>query len=473
MRRGRLLLAVLAFACLPAPAARAQDAPPGEPRAGDTLGAYVVRPGDTLQAITERYLGTPILWPENWRLNPWIRDPDLLLPGQRLRVIVERALPPRSAQVRKVARQVDQKPQPYPWQEARVGDLLEERDGVRTGRDSSAELLLGDEDATRLTIAEQSIVFLTRLSSGVTGLRREAVEIVDGQADLAAAPARPTRVEIEILVGAARAEPRPGKDGRAEARARAREGVAELMLYAGEGEVEAAGGRVRLSQGTGTRVEPGARPTPPERLLPAPVLVSPEAGAERDWNNPRLVWSPVSGAASYTVEACRDPLCGEVLARATGVDVDRWTAPPLPPGDLHWRVTAIAASGLDGYPSKPRSLRIRGEDVDLEPPTVVVTLVGEAWVSGRDEVTLGESGGLLLAARDDASGVAEIQHRWDEGPWSRWGGEPLRPPGGSGPARFEAAAVDRLGRRSEPLAVVVQRVAVGPEAPRWPAREGS
>jgi nucleoid-associated protein YgaU len=45
---------------------------------------YVVRPGDTLAAIAERH-GTT--WPVLWALNRnRIADPDLIYPGQVLRV---------------------------------------------------------------------------------------------------------------------------------------------------------------------------------------------------------------------------------------------------------------------------------------------------------------------------------------------------------------------------------------------------
>lgn len=450
--------------------AAASAQPPAQPevQAGDTLGTYLVRPGDTLQGITEAYLGTPALWPENWRLNPWIEDPDLLLPGQRLRVIVERLLPPSTAQVRKVAREVDQKPHPYAWQAAHVGDLLGERDGVRTGGGSSAELLLGDREASRLTIAEKSVVFLAELSSRITGGSRQSVEIVEGQADLQAAPARPDRVEIEILVGDARAEPRPGADGRAEARARARDGGAELMLYAGEGDVEAGGERVRLEAGTGTRVERGMAPTAPERLLPAPRLIAPGAGAERSWSNPVLAWDAVPGASVYVVEVCRDSACGEVVARQTGVAGDRWTPPSLPVGELVWRVTAVAGSGLDGFPAAPRALTVTGSAADLEPPAIVVTLRGAARAVGPAEVRLGDGGTLMPAAADDASGVAEIRVRWDEGSWRVWDGSPLRPPS-AGSHRLELAATDRHGRESGGLSVVVSAGGAPPEPPSWPS----
>ncbi|MCL0038112.1 LysM peptidoglycan-binding domain-containing protein [Thermodesulfovibrionales bacterium] len=47
---------------------------------------HVVRECDTLWEIAEEKLKDPFLWPELWKANPEIRDPNLIFPGQEIRI---------------------------------------------------------------------------------------------------------------------------------------------------------------------------------------------------------------------------------------------------------------------------------------------------------------------------------------------------------------------------------------------------
>lgn len=318
--------------------------------AADTIGIHVVKTGETLQSITAHYLGSSSAWQENWKLNPEMTNPHRLVPGQRIRVIVARTLPAQQALIRRVSRRVEKKPEPEPWTAARAGDRLAERGGVHTFAASSAELQF--EDDTRLTLTEQSLVFLRSSRPATPARDRSSIEIIDGHADLEK-PAKVKRAhDVEIIVGSTVAT---AADPAARARFRSAGNKAQVMSYQGATAVESAGARVSVKTGMGVSVPEGEKPPEPEKLLPAPDVKAVDVSVPR----PLLQWPVLKSAKGYAVEICRDRGCAEIVARDADVMANTWRpTDALPAGSLFWRVTARSASGLDGYPGAA-PLRVR------------------------------------------------------------------------------------------------------------------
>jgi hypothetical protein len=399
-RRRSLALACLAgflLAALPASAAE-----PGS-------GWHIVRPGENLHRVALRYLGSASRWPEIARLNPDIQDPNRLEPGQRIRV--PRATESPAARVARLSRKVEAQPTPSTWADARQDDLLLERDGLRTYGKSSAEMAFAD--GTRLLVTESSLVFLQRAGQQLRGVERKAIEIVEGQAEVesAARPAAGGAVpEVEIVLGSTRAKARPTASGTASGAAsgaaktrarRAEGGSSKLMVYGGEGEVEAGGAKVSVPAGMGTSVAAQGPPSPPEKLLPAPQGVLPR---EAPCANPRLTWTQVPDAASYTIEVCRDASCAMLVDRAVDVMGTEWRPAALPREELHWRVTARSRSGLDGYPSEAARLAITSDQADTQGPVGEMTLVGPQVQVG-DVLYAGPAARVEIRTEDGESGV--------------------------------------------------------------------
>jgi LysM domain len=47
---------------------------------------YIIRKGDTLWDLAFRFLGDPFAWPQIWHQNPYIKDPNLIFPGDKLTI---------------------------------------------------------------------------------------------------------------------------------------------------------------------------------------------------------------------------------------------------------------------------------------------------------------------------------------------------------------------------------------------------
>jgi len=54
--------------------------------AGEDVFIYTIVPRDTLWDISEKYLENPFKWPKLWRYNSYIKNPDLIYPGNIVRI---------------------------------------------------------------------------------------------------------------------------------------------------------------------------------------------------------------------------------------------------------------------------------------------------------------------------------------------------------------------------------------------------
>jgi len=439
-----LVFAFLFLSCFSA----AQEAPDTSAEKTDTLGWYIVRPGDTLEGITIQFLGEKKLWKDNWELNPQIKNPNRLRIGQRLKIILHRHLPPRTAQILKIGGRVDQQPSPNPWIPASKGNLLKEQDGIRTHKNSSTQLEF--DDRTRLTINETSLVFLREVSRSLGGVDREQIEVVEGQADLDLHPRRADSSDVEIILGEVTATPKTGNSGRAVSRLRRPEdGNAQIMVYGGKTRVSAKGGAVEVPSGSGTTVPDNGIPGKPEKLLPAVQLLTPTRNASLLFSNPLLSWKELQGSASYTLEVFRDTDCSRLLLRETDISDVSFRPEELPQGRLFWRVTAVAPSGLDGYPSRPLPLQIKGGPDRMAP---VVALTPGIGMKARGEIIHCVPGSYFrLLARDEASGIASMRYRFNGGAWIKVPEERIRLPEKVEELLLEAEATDHAGKNSKTL----------------------
>jgi len=367
--------AVLAFG---APRAAAGQEPD---RSGWETGYHIVRPGDTLESLAARYLGDSELWRELHKLNPQVTDPHRIYPGQRIQVYHQPPTRQPTAQIESIANRVEERPQPVNWRPAGVDDLLLEKDSLRTYEDGSARIRFDDGGA--VTMTEDSLIFIRRQTPpAAQAPAKKEIEVLVGQAEVSSTRDAVRSADIEVVVGSTKASGTAAADRPLRTRARRTESeAAQIMQYEGEATVSAGGAEVALPAGTGTTVEARKAPGPVEALLPAPQLVAPAERAELERDDAVLRWAPVTGAASYVVETCSDAHCGALVERLTGVTATEVKLAQTAGSDTYFRVTAVAPSGLDGFPSEARSFRL----VDsLAPGTPLVLLTVDGVEAAAD-----------------------------------------------------------------------------------------
>ena len=190
------LTCILAGLCTPALA---------RPVYEDRVDDYIVVAGDTISDITEDILGDETFWEDNWKLNPQVRDPDLLRIGERLRIIMSRKVIAEAAQVTEAVNRTEKMITQPRWQPATAGDTLASGQGLRTREKSTAELRFNAESSLRL--GEFSQVFLAKKETTLRGVDRGSIQVERGAVDLIFAPIAKPKTRIEIIAGTSTTTP--------------------------------------------------------------------------------------------------------------------------------------------------------------------------------------------------------------------------------------------------------------------------
>lgn len=232
------------------------------------------------------------------------------------------------------------------------GDKLPEGSVVCTGADGFATIRLATSGAGQ---PHDEIVLLPGTcltvdsASAVSGGRRAAAVRVDtGSIAVRDAPDAVGEVAIKTASGVT-------TGGGGGFRVTIEPGAARTEAVGDAVAVIGAGQQVDVAAGEGSRVRTGEAPQAPIKLLPAPVLELPAAGATLD--AARFRWGEETAASAFRFEVGIDPdfVALALLALVPGAS---WRPPlfdlPQDPGSWYWRVEAVDGDGFVGMPAAGR-----------------------------------------------------------------------------------------------------------------------
>jgi len=409
----------------------------------DITVTHIVKPGESLHSITRTYLGTDILWQDNWRLNPHIENPNALKIGEELTIIKERIIPAEKAKVLNVVNRVEKKPSEGAWLSAVNGDELIQKEGVRTYGKSSALLEFNDE--SKLKVLEFSQIFLQSRSTGLTGTDSATIEVIRGDAELSWEPLERNQTEITIVTGGTISKPQANTGQMAELRTGLTEkGNSVISVYQGKSVVASSGAEVNVKQGMGVSVKPGQVPPEPTPLLKAPKIGR-EVKSSYTYTNPVIVWNGVEGAASYVAEVCADVGCQRVLKQQS-IEETHWQISEFnQAGRFYFRVGAVSVDEIVGFRSATQALEFTGAQDDVTSPVVAIEITGEKHHL-KSQMIVGPRALISLFGYDEQAGLKALNFRWDNGVWQAYTGQPLKLP--SEDADLHVQAIDNLGLTS-------------------------
>jgi hypothetical protein len=393
-----------------------------------TFQNVVVRPGDTLWAISHAYLKDPARWDELLKYNRLpTSDPTVALPGMTLRVpirLIKTSL--RAAHVVFLVNKVlYRRKETADWKDTKMAAEVFQGDTLRTLEESKARVMFLNKEILNL---EQNSMAVIKPSDSDADVELKAGSVFTGHA--------------RIVTATARITPRTG-DTRYSATVEPNL-TTKVEVFKGAAAVAAQGMSVVVPAGMQTRVAPGLAPEMPKALENAadlearaqefmsastvgggaapdpkvpPPQPEPEADAEAVGSDIQVlkIGEPILG---YRVQASvYQDFAKPVFDKKYGAD-DRFSADEagLKPGAYWWRVAAIDLLGTEGRFHAPRyyTVGIKRADPENERLASMVNLVSPEQdaevgdtvrVSGflRDERLKLEINGRPVAVADDGS----------------------------------------------------------------------
>lgn len=215
--------------------------------------SVVVRPGDTLWGIANRYLQDPSKWDQILKYNKLPGDPTVALPGMTLQVpikLIKKHL--RAAHIVYVLNRVSyRRADTAAWKDAKEKDEVFQGDSVRTLEASKAKVRFLNADLLSLDANSLAIIkppdenFDVRLAKGGVFVGRSRVVT-------ATASITPKTKDTQYS-------------------AKVREDLSTLVeVYKGLAAVQAQGRTVDVGAGMATEVKPGLAPSVPKKIAELP-----------------------------------------------------------------------------------------------------------------------------------------------------------------------------------------------------------
>jgi len=327
----------------------------------------VVKPGDTMWAIANKYLKDPARWDEILKHNTLpTKDPTVALPGMSLRVpvrLIKSQL--RAAHlVYAINRVLFRRKETPAWKTGALAMELFQGDTIRTLAESKARVKLLDKELLSL---EQNSMAVIKPMGRDGDIELRAGSVFAGRARVVTASASVTPRTVDTRYSAT-----------VEADLTTR-----VDVFKGAAGVDAQGSSVEVPAGMSTRVRPGLAPEVPKQIANVPELenrafeyasavkvgggyapdprgpAGPPPVAEADADSLRgdlsslRVGLPIAG---YLVQAANDRDFKQIVLdkKYEAEDRLRPNEEGLKPGAYWWRIAVIDLLGTEGRFSEPR-----------------------------------------------------------------------------------------------------------------------
>jgi len=319
-----------------------------------------VQEGDNLINIGKKYLAYPAKWRAIAERNR-IENPDLIYPGQT--VLIPMSLlkwASSDGTVNFIKGNVEvQSGESREWTPLRLNDRLKEGSRIRTGEESSVEIVFENGDSFLQSPNSNSGLSAARKMDGNHTLYKWFLGAGRTIARIKSATGRESRFEIDTpsSICAVRGTVfRTAVDSTDSTRSEVLQGIVD---------VEGMNQKVKLQEGEGTLVKKGGPPMSPKKLLPPPALMNSISIYKNIPLN--FEFGKVEGAVSYRIIFAKDSDIKDILKEQIIKPADSFKLFEADDGLYFLQSRSIDELGLEGLPSDATPIRVRANPV---PPII-------------------------------------------------------------------------------------------------------
>ncbi len=239
------------------------------------------------------------------------------------------------------------------WKKARVQDILNPGDWVKTSADGSTEV--SSSDGSKFTLRRSTMVHLGASSGGASGRGEPVTDIAFGWVELNTA-------QSSSKVTTPKSEAEVHEDSEAVVTFDQDRSEARFAAYEGGGlEVRSANGQTQTVSALQQVDQVGDLLSKPKPLPGRPQLLSPANNQEIDFDSGKelqLAWRPVPSARRYVLNVSRSQLFATNIIETDNRYKTTARIGIRGEGIFHWQVAAIDREGTRGPWSEPRTFRV-------------------------------------------------------------------------------------------------------------------
>lgn len=327
-----------------------------------------VAKGDYLIAIGERYLDNPRQWKQIAKINR-VRNPDVIFPGQILRIPIELLKGiPIEGEVKFIRGNAEvREKEGNEWKKLSLNDRVVEGSTVRTGKESEVEIRFKSGDFWNQR-SDSTVKVTTARQKGDLDQHKLFLHMGKTITTIKRATGRESRFEIDTPAAVCAARGTEFRSSVDEHEATRSE------VLAGTIDIEAYDQRLSINEGEGVLVNKGEPPQKPRKLLPPPQVSNARAIYKR--LPLELAFEKIESAVSYRVVLARDSEIRDVLKEMMIKPDDMFTLSQPDEGTYYLQTQSIDSIGLEGLSSQPVEINIR---VNPVPPFVQTPIEGEEY----------------------------------------------------------------------------------------------